>query len=287
MALPHEFIPGEVARAAEVNDNFAYIMSILGPLSTPGRVETTTEFLMGARKNVLFTGSHDTGVSDSNAFFQLGYNADWNYSASSGTWKFQRFITQTTNPNKNTAASALRLGGGSMGFWGTSSQAGNLNAQMVPVFHIQLSNSANVDDFIYVPKSIHFQNVDEAADSLSDYRLTYVPLAAPGVIYDGIPLSQSTVAKKATDYGVSRYAKAIQITVLATADVTEDAQIKFYQMRSDPSLRYGFAISANAGKRASGQGIVHLGVGGYEGQFYISRDAAFDSVSAYVIGYWI
>jgi hypothetical protein len=286
MPIPHEFIPGEVARAAEVNDNFAYIMSILGPLSTPGRVETTTEFLMGARKNVLFTGTHDTGA-DENAFFQIGYNADWNYSAATNSWKFQRFINQGTDPNKNTAASALRLGAGSMGFWGTSSQSGNLNSSMVPVFKIQLSNSSLVDDYIYIPKSIHLQNVDEVADQLNDYRLTYVPLETPGVIYDGVPLSKSSVAKKATDYGASRYAKAIQITCAVTADTTEDAQIKFFQMRSSPSLRYGFQVSANAGKRASGQGIVHLGVGGYEGQFYISRDAAFDAVFAYVIGYWI
>lgn len=283
MAIPHEFISGDVARAAEVNDNFAYIMSILGPLSTPGRVETTTEFLMGARKNVLFTGTHDTGVVG-REYFQIGYNADYNYSESSASWKFQRFIQKSSNPTNNTAASVLRLGPGLVEILGTSSQEGNLNAELNTVFKIQLTSG---DDYIFIPKSISMQIVDETADSVGDYRLTYVPLATPGVIYDGIPLNQAATAKKATDYGVSRYAKAIQITCHVLADQAADAQIKFYQMRTSPSARYGFIVTAMAGKRGSGQGIVHLGTDGYAGEFYVERDANFDSVSAYVMGYWL
>ena len=42
MPLPNEMIPGEVARSADVNENFAYIMSLLGQLTTPDRVRTTT-----------------------------------------------------------------------------------------------------------------------------------------------------------------------------------------------------------------------------------------------------
>lgn len=282
-----ELTSGDVARANDVNNNFNYVMSLLGSLSDPTRMKTTTEYLMGVRQNTLFTGTHDTGGLDTD-FFQIGYNADWNYSPTSGTWKFQRFITKAASPSADTGASALRLGPGEIDFLATSSQEGNLNSEMKSVFKIKLTSTSPSTDYIVVPNSIHFQNVDEEVDDeLDAYRLMYTPFLSPNAIYDGQALNVAETVKRATDYGVSSHAKAISISCHVLADAGSDAQIKFYQDRSSPSDRFGFIVTALAGKRGSGWGIVPLGVGARMGQFYISRDANFDAVSAYVVGYWV
>lgn len=276
MPLPHQFLPGEIARSSEVNDNFAYIQSILGPLSTPGRVKTTTEFVMGARQNALLTGTADTGSSDANGvmheYFQLGWNADFNLSG--GVWRFARFTT-------NRGASALRLGEGDMKLLATNERSGNLHSSMRILMHIKDTEDGG---FFYLPSNVSITRVDSEGDSHNDYRLTFVLFDSAQEIYGGGPLKKGDVTKDAFDFGVHISAKAITISCNFVADTSGEARIRFLAKNSN---QRGFTVTAGASRYGSGQGIVPLGTGTNNGKFDVSRTAAFDSVTAHILGYWI
>lgn len=274
------FVPGDVARSAEVNENFAYILSMLGQLSTPGRVKTTTEFLLGSRQNVLFTGTHDTGSADASGtireYFQLGYNVDYNLV--SGSWRAQRFIS-------NNGASALRLGDGEVSFLATNETTESLTSALQTVFRIKEQDS---DAYIYVPRRISFVHNNATPDSVGDYRLTYIPIDNPVAIYGGGGFNKAKVVKKASDFAVPSTAKMIAITCKAVAsNSTDRAQIYFFRNQANPSMQHGFVVSMGQDRGGSGFGFVPLGTGAYEGEFYIERTHNFASITAYVSGYFL
>ena len=274
----HSFIPGDVAKSAEVNDNFAYIMSILGPLSSPSRVKTTTEYVMGARQNFLMTGTADTGSADAsgdtNEFFQMGWNADYNLSG--GTWKLAKFLSTK-------GASLIRFGNGQITFLGTDNTTGSLEASATTWMRMKEEGSGG---FIYVPHTFSFQGKNSTAGSLNDYRLMYTPISSPGVVYDGSSHEIGTIVKTATNYGVSKYAKAIAISCIIVADSSSGpCRVRFRQTRSSTSAKYGFTVTAGQGRYGSGYGIVPLGEGTDDGKFTVEFVNAVDSISAYVVGY--
>lgn len=275
----HSFIPGDVARSADVNDNFSYIMSILGTLSTPGRVQTTTEFLMGARSNVLFTGTFDTGNPDASGttreYFQIGYNVDYNNVG--GTWKMSRFVS-------NNGASAIRLGDGEIVFLATHETSESLSSALNTMMRIKRQEN---DTFIYIPRSVSITHNNETPTTMQDYRLTYVPLDSAEALYGGGEFNKGNAVKDATDFGVSPNAKMIAINCNFTADSSAATQIFFYRNEANKNRRYGFGISAGQGRVGSGFGIVPLGTGSYEGEFFVERTANFEKLFAYVVGYYL
>lgn len=268
MAIPIVFIPNEQARANDLNANFAYILSIIGELSTPGRVHTTTEFLMGFRQNTLQTGTHDTGVDPNYNFFQIGYNADWNYSS---TWKFTRFIN-------NLGASAIRLGEGSFEVMTTSATTGSLDAQLRTVFKIKATTGTPNSDYIYIPKGWSMQIVDGIAGGIEDYRLTRVFLDTPKAIYENQALNTGIDVIEASIYDIPTFAKAIEIT---TDVISTSGALKFYQDRAVRHWKYGFV------SRSGGSGVVQLGEGSHAGKFVIERSGPISSASAYITSYFI
>lgn len=275
----HSFLPGDVARSAEVNDNFAYIMSILGPLSSPSRVKTTTEFVMGARQNFLMTGTADTGSVDAsgklNDFFQLGWNADFNLSA--GTWKLGRFIS-------GKGASMIRLGDGEINFMGTSKTTGSLHADVETWMSIFDGGS---DGFVYLKPEFSFLNRNENATKLDHYRLLYTPISSPGVIYDGASHEKGTIIKNSTNYGVSKHARIIVITCNIIADSSSGpCRVRFRQTQESNAVKYGFTVTAGQARYGSGFGFVPLGLGINDGKFTVEFVNAVDSISAYVVGYF-
>lgn len=270
----YTFVPGEQAKANELNSNFNEIMDILGPLSTPDRVRTTSEFTMGARQNTLFTGSHDTGPS-SLRFFQIGYNADWEFS--NGKWRFSRFVS-------GMGGSAIRLGEGNIEFMVTNKTTENFNTAMESAMRI-VDNAA--DNYVFLNKSYHFQIVDEPADSIGDYRLTYVPLNNPTAIYDGQSVNAGVEVKRGTNYGASQYAKAITIQGWGRASGAAAATLRVYQERDQRSYRRGVTMYCDLGARGNISGFVALGEGAYEDRFVVDRSSGFQEVSLYVVGYWI
>lgn len=270
MGLPHIFQPGEVANAQDVNENFEFLMSIIGELSTPSRQTTLSEFLLGLRSNTLLTGTQDDGVSSANRFFQIGYNADWNLSG--GAWKFLRFDT-------GWGATALRLGPGSLSVFATDDTGGSLNARMHKIFG--LTADAGEGDYMYLPKETAVQHVDRVSTGIQDFRLTKVFLTTPRTIFENQALNASTVVYTATDYGVDIHAKAICVT---TDVVSTSGYLKLYAeqaVSSDRHVKYGFV------SRNGGAGDVQLGQGSKAGKFVIERTGAITSASVYVTGYLV
>lgn len=270
MAIPHIFVPGDVASATEVNENFQFVMSLLGELSTPGRIKTLSEFQLGLRSNTLFTGTHDDGLSGSNRFFQLGYNADWNFSG--GTWKFVRF-------DSGWGATALRLGIDGFEIYATDNATGSLNARMHNIFSARADETTG--DYVYLPKSTDIRHVDRATTGIQDYRLTKIFLTTPRTIFENQALNTGTVVYTATDYGVPTEAKAVCLT---TDVVSSSGYLKMYAEMSssaDRHVKYGFV------SRNGGAGDVQLGQGSKAGKFVIERTGSITSASVYVTGYLI
>jgi hypothetical protein len=277
MPLPFTLIPGEVARSSEVNANFDYIMSILGTASTPEQAQTATELRLGARFNALLTGTHDTGAAGFE-FFQLGWNADYNFVG--GTWKFERFIASK-------GASAIRLGEGSVSFLVTNAATGDLNAQMTTAMKMQSITSVSNKNYIYLPLDWSFQNQDSVSETLGDYRLTYVILDTPAVIYDGASAAKATTTIDVRNYGITAYAKAVVLSCEATATTSSGVRVKVYQKRQVSSSRYGFVTACALGYHGANWGIVPIGEEPYNHQIVIERTAQLAALSMYIVGYLV
>lgn len=264
--IPHVFLPNEQAEANKVNENFTYILSLLGELSTPERVQTLTEYLMGFRQNTLLTGTHDTGASGFK-FFQIGYNADWNFTG--GEWKFSRFIS-------NEEASALRLGAGFFEIHLTSATKGSLNSQLNKVLSIKAAQTG--DDYVFLSRGFNIKGVETSSETLDNYRTTQTFFANPKTIYNAQSLQKGITVFKASDYSVPSQAVTV---ILSTDLVTTDGHFRCYQERSDRHWKYGFV------SRDGGQGIVPLGSGTHAGKFVVERTGSISEGSIYVVGYGV
>jgi hypothetical protein len=267
MGLPNLFIANTPAMASQVNDNFAFVMSLLGDLSEPGRVRTLSEFQFGIRQNGLLTGAHDTGPN-ANRFLQLSYNADWNLSG--GKWKFKRY-------ESGYAATALRLGINGLEVYTTSTTSGNLDAEMNNVFAIRATTGA---DYIYMPNSMPIQNIDSTADGNEDFRTTLTFLDTPKTIYDSQQLNKGLDVLDAGDYGVPSLASGLLIT---TDVVSSSGYLKIYQERSVSTRhwKYGFI------SRTGGSGVCQLGEGSHKGKFVIERTNSITSASVFIAGFYL
>jgi hypothetical protein len=279
--LPYEFIAGEVARSAQVNENFAYLMDTIGQSSVPGRIEPLGKIIFGPRRTGLITASQDTGGS-AGAFFQLSWNAAYNKKGTS--WVFSRTLA-------GERASALRVGTNGLEFFTTSATAGNLNSQMIKPWGLRATIQ---EDFMYLEDSWHIQNRDSYARNVQDYRLTTVLLENPVPIYAKKQVGSGTSVLSAFDYGIPRHAKAIIIYAHVTAANNSGAGMHFYERRGPGNTALnmfrGFVVHApitgnGLGMRAGGQGIVPLGQAQQLGGFVIYRTSAFALANVYITGY--
>lgn len=244
------------------------MLSLVGALSTPDRPKPPPEFQIGFRQNTLFTGTHDSG-SASFRFFQIGYNADWNFSG--GEWKFSRFLN-------NEAASAIRVGAGFFEILATSSTTGSLNSQLEKVFRVVATSSG--DDYVFIPRNFYIKGRDTSSETIENYRLTDTFFTTPKTIFNSQQLTKGIEVYQASNYSVPSQAKAI---ILSTDLTTSDGHFRIYQERekSDRHWKHGFV------SRDGGQGKVLLGTGAYAGKFVVERTGAITSGSVYVVGYCV
>lgn len=279
MPLPYTFISGDIARSAEVNANFQYIMDILGHLSTPETVQGLGQYVLGPRKLAYLSASQDLGP-DANAFLQISWNTTW--SNVSGSWKFGRILVSTP-------ASALRIGLKGAEFLTTSATSGDLNAQLTKIWGLRATTG---EDFMYLKDDVHVQNVDTPATTIQGYRLTTVFLETPIKIYDG-PVGQGSTVINVNTLGIPVHAKGVKIYAHVTAGASSGAGMHFYQKRSnavtDLDRARGFVVhgySANtASGRSGGQGDVPTGQVAHQGQIVIERTASFALAKVYIMGY--
>ena len=270
-----QLTPGELAQANDVNANFNYILSLIGEDSTPDRMRSDVEIEAGSRGNTLLTGRQDiSGAPTERKFYQIGWNADWNYV--DGKWRFSRFV-------EGEPSTVMRLGWYGFEVMVTSTTGGNLNGQLEPIFAVRATTG---DDYVYIKNSFGIQGIDRDAQSIQDYRLTYVALDVPAIIYDGVALTNQDTSRNAGQFGVPSHAKMIRIRIEAKAG-PNDAYIRFSRHEAEAhSRRYGFTMYADANKWNSMEGDVRLGEGAYANEFRITRVQTFTTAFAYVVGYW-
>ena len=281
MGLPYTLVSGEIAKAAEVNANFSYIMDIIGQLSTPGSITQLGEFKVGPRMLALFSGAQDTGP-DNLAFFQLGWNI--NYNKVGSTWRYDRRIA-------NNPATTLRIGKKGLEVLTTSATSGDLNNQLSKVMGITATAG---EDRMFLKDDVHVQNYDGTARTIQDYRLTTVLLENPIPIYSNKYVPKGTSIFNAYNLGVPNHAQAILVYMHVTAANYSGAGMHAYMRRSggdtSKNLFRGFVTHAaitggGLGMRAGSQGIVPLGRGAVKGDFVIYRTSTFELANVYIMGY--
>lgn len=276
MGLPHTFIAGDVAASQEVNDNFNYLMNIIGQLSTEGRIQPLGELLVGARSNTLLTGAQDTG-NLSREYYQIGWNADFNLVDT--TWKFSRFIS-------NRAATAIRIGSKGFEILGTSETSGDLDSQMSTMFAVRANKTSVNLDYYYMGQNWPIQSYDDVARDKEDFRTLYTPLETPYSIYHNASLSATTRVFRASDFGIPTNAQAIALSVEFKAGGSR-ANIRFMRERDGRRESEGFVVHAPANEYGSGWGVVNLGTGGYARKFAVKISASISEVDIAVQGYYL
>lgn len=280
----HNFIPGTYAEAEQVNDNFSYLLSLIGEDATPDTAVTNGGFRIGPRRSALLSAVQDTGGASTN-FVQLTWNAD--YTKANNVWSYSRIL-----PNGN--ATAIRLGANGLSVYTTGATTGNLDSQLKNVFHLSPHATNPNAGYIAVPWEWSFQHHDGTARNIQDYRLTYVPMATPPSIYTSAQLTAGIRVLKATDYGVPQHAKAISIFAYVTAANGSGAGFKMFEERLNRDHRFGFTVHAalggstgQIGQRAGGWGVVPLGVDTYQAKFCVETTARIELANVYLSGYWI
>src|SRR5690606_23990588 len=280
MPLPHRFISGEIARSRQVNDNFNYIMDMLGQLSTTGRLEPPGAFVIGPRKMAILTGNHDTGAA-ANRFFQIGWNADWNLR--SGAYHFDRVVSGPST--------AMRIGARGLEVLMTDDVSGNLGSQMRTIFRTFIWAKRK---YVHIPADSHITLVNEAPTKLEHYRLTTVMFDAPKALYNSTRASKGVTTYNAYNYGVPKDAKGIWIRAHVTADNASGAGMLVYQDNANNKINKVKGMVAHAtitgtglGMRTGSFGFVPLGEGSYAGRFRIERTSSFYLAVVHIVGYLI
>lgn len=263
MPIPYVPQPTDVADVNQINSNFSYLVSKIGELSGPNRIINPTEFTMGGRNNVLFTGSHDQDVDPDYNFFQISYNADWNYSSA---WRFSRFVN-------GLGATAIRMGSGVFEVMMTSRTDGSLNKQMDTVFKMKATSG---EDYMYLPKEWSIKVIDGVSTDINHFRLTRKPIT-PYTITENSTLNSSVTVYDAFTQGIPTNAKAITVTT----DVPSGGPLRIYMEQASRHWKYGVSL------RGGGEGFIRLGQGAYAGKYVVQAVTAISNASIYITDYWV
>ena len=270
VSVPNTFTAGQQAKAAEVNENFTALADAIGEESDVENLAPPGSLVLGPRKNIQLQAKHDDGDS-ARRFLHIGWNAELYKTGS--LWKYRRYLS--SNP-----ATSFRIG--PMGFevWTTSSTSGDLNSQLSNVMAMRISTG---DDYLYLKPKI--QSRDGDAQTIQDFRSTYVFLHQPQTIYDDQALTAATTVFKATDFGIPNRATGIAIAAEVLAG-SKGGSIRFKQERDGRANRFGWALRPSANEWASGWGVVALGRDGYANKFVIERGVSFANAHVYIVGYF-
>lgn len=322
MSLPYEFLSGETARAAEVNANFSYVMSLLAG-SVPGQIVPQGEIVMGPRKTGLISAQSDTSstTSPKENFVQFSWNITYKRDINN-VWRFDRVLADTSG-------SALRVGRYGLEFYTTSQTTGNIdNAMADPPFAVRATKGG---DYLYLKRDWSMQQYDADARNIEDYRLGIVLLETPRAIFADTRVSKGIITKSAYDYGVPRHAKAIIVRMHVTATGASGAGMLIYcfgstikknvstDIRSsgDNAQRGGYTSAegntmssgttststshnkykgavahapitgTGVGMRTGSYGFVPLGIQADAGKFVIETTANFELAYVHIVGYLV
>lgn len=274
------FKPGEVARSEDVNANFNHVLSLLGTLSTTGRISPPGELAMGPRQNVLLTNRHDTS-NTSNRFFQIGWNVNWTNVAGKG-YQRSRFLA-------NQPATAIKIGANTFEILSTSKTTGNLHSQMPIRLRFWTNDTTS---FLFLEEGTRITDRNAVPANAERERLTTVLFNTPKAIYNKIRVAKGNTVFNAYNYGVPRHAKAIFVRAHVTASWASGAGLIIYQT-GGPMKEKGMVAHATwsshggnrLGMRTGASGIVPLGLGANAGRFTVERTEVFEEAIVHIIGY--
>lgn len=296
MALPHHFEAGEIAHAQEVNDNFDYLVGIVGSLTINEDLLPPGGFVMGPRHNSQLSAKHDTtGVVDpengNRAFVHLGWNAE--YYDTGFIDELNRPIYAYRRYNTGERASALRVGENGFTVYTTDKTEGDLNSQLEKSFEVR-NDGAN--KYVLLPQNFSIQSYDGPARNSGDYRLTYTIMPDTPHIFSYASVGQGRASYNLTSYGVPANAKAVtmHVSAISTLQVNRGASIRITKASNDPSVSSGFALwfpYRESGTPArtvaqSTSGLVILGEGAFSNMITVDRSHSFTGLTLYITGYY-
>lgn len=276
--MPHQFISGEIARSAQVNANFQYLMEMLGQMSTPGQIQPFGSFVMGPRQTATLSAAQDTGAA-ADSFFQISWNASWTKPSTS--YVFTRKLA-------NLGGTALRIGLRGLELLATKDKSGDLTKQMVPIFRVWVEDAGK---FLMIPHDMAISQGNHPPARLEDRRLTVVFLENPIAIYSNRQINMGTTTYNARNFGISAKAQGIIIRAHVTAGSDSGAGMYIYRTDGN-NINRGMVAHATItgtgmGMRTGTQGMVPLGQGSNAGEFTIQRTQYFELANVHIMGYLI
>lgn len=277
MPLPYKFLSGEIARSAEVNANFDYLMEAIGASAGSGTLNPY-KLTLGPRSNSFLIATHDVGGYETD-FVQLSWNA--NLTKEGTVWKFARVLPSV-------GASALRVGVRGLELFATEARVGDMHGQMKLLMRVDTDDAGM---FTYTPDGMYMSRTEGVPNALSHHRNTVVFFEGPVPIYQNQWVGSGTSILNAMNYGVPRHATAILINAHVTAAPNSGAGMHFYQYNGGGSnIYHGLVVHATItgsgmGMRTGAQGMVPLGRGANVGSFAVYRTSSFELANVFIIGY--
>lgn len=283
MTLPYNFLSGEIAKSAQVNANFQYLMDLIGNASTPGAINPQGALILGPRKTAMLSAEHDAGGYETD-FFQISWNAQWKKVG--GTFKYTRVLA-------NVGGTSVRFGIRGLEVFATNQRTGDINTQLKSIFRVAHEDAGKL---MYIPNDVRISNTNSVPTKSSQRRLMTVLLDDPIRIYGMQAVGKGVSLLDAYSYGIPRDASAIIVNAHVTAASGSGAGMLFIK-KNGPTLDHShnyMGMVAHAtitgtgmGMRTGNQGVVPLGTGSYAGQFYILRTERFELANVYIIGYLV
>lgn len=274
--IPNKFLPDTVIKSDEINENFDTLANLLAAASGSDSATYAKDFIFGKRANMLLSGAADSGSAESLKFLQLGWNTNF-VNQGGGTWKLVRF-------NSGDPATFLRIGKTGLEVWTTSQSTGNLDTQAAVGFAVH-ANSSGGADYIYIPGGWNIQNNETADPSLEEIRTTLTWLDEPLSISSKVALSRGSTTVDVYDAGISQFAKAVIVNVVAKGS-TSECTYRIYQERTARVTSYGGIFNIPAGKWSGGQVSVALGRAGNAGKIVFDRSENIAEQTIVVLGYY-
>lgn len=276
MPLPHQFIAGELARSAQVNDNFQYLMDMLGQSSTVGSIQPLGSFIMGPRQTATLSAAQDKGGYTTD-FFQISWNASW--VSRGGVYKFVRKLT-------NVGGAAHRIGIRGFEVLATKERSGDMNLQMQPIFRVA---SEDAGRFMYVPRPMQVSHTNNFPTHRQGRKMFTTILNTPIPIYNNTAVGMGTSVRNAYQLGIPRDASAIIVNMHVTAGGGSGAAMHLYAAGQGNiyhgMVGHGTITGTGMGQRDGSQGIVPLGREDAAGDFVIKRTQYFELANVFIIGY--
>jgi hypothetical protein len=263
MPLTH-FTPGTLAKAEELNDNFDYLLQLIGVTSDPEGARPKRIYLGDNSTFVLAAENASNGPIISN-YCKLTY--------ANSAWSYTRIAT-------GKAPSAIEFGSGRVLIRVAEDTSGSLTESQFKVAFGVVNDTD--ENFIYVPSHFNTKNTLYGDNTIEEYRLSTVFLQTPVTIFSGKSFGTGSTSYKPSSLSTAIPFHAKGVILYASFKASSEARWWVYPKGTD--RQYGGSWSTHGDYRNSGnQQMCYL----KSGQFTLEREGNSSSASLYIQGYLI